>query len=311
MIEFNCCNAQCKVFLRFGDELGGKSVKCPQCGQIQTAAARPVVIPQAPEAIQTSAPPHPFEGAKMGDFSMVFESSCGEPHQFDSKNPDFTAILPFWHLQRAGAPPARQNLQVVNEEILDVLPMPVQQPIPPSRRQAWDEDDYRETQERPRYHRNASVHRLLCPFCGREIAPNEMRCPRCDGNLSDQSLTEMESELKSQRSQNQLLSFLVGLPALGLQVISVMLFYLIKDSVASWVFFVVFVVGGIFLWFGIAFAVLYKRDNVAWALFGFLSLVGLIILCVIPDQKAQRLSRIKRLLDARDCARGDQQLTVT
>ena len=266
MIEFTCCKAQCRILLRVGDDLRGKPVKCPQCGQIQIAAAPPEVIHQVLDAIETK------------------------------------------------APPARQNLELANEEILEVLPVPVQKSIPPARTEALDEDRYRNVRQGPKSRRNIpfrSYRQLSCPFCSHAIEPDEMRYPTCSRDISDQSLAPERMRLQSQRRTYQLLSFIIGLPGLGMQ--ATMLPYVGSylpwvmsfpslDSTPWWAW-LLFVAGCILLWIGIACAVLYKHDNAVWALLGLPGLIGLIILCCIPDQKGKRLSLMKRLLDARDYAR--------
>ncbi len=197
------------------------------------------------------------------------------------------------------APPAEPEPITAEsvEEVVEVLPAGPERPKPrnpqrnpqpevaergrrPRRRRYLEEDD--EDDRRP----------LRCPFCESRIEAEDTECPDCGKDLDHETVREQYHELKRQRTQNQLLSFVFGLPGLIIGVAGAIM----GDSLVG---VLMLVGGGILLWVGIGFGVAYKRYNLAWILLGLLGIIGLIVLVFVPDEKGKRLRRFREILNRR------------
>jgi hypothetical protein len=185
------------------------------------------------------------------------------------------------------APKAEPEPMVLEEVLEEVAPVDDDAVTDAPRRgrsRRNDDDD-----DRPVGRPDVRGRRLYCPKCDRPIEWDDEDCRECDFPLTPVDLQEELEDLTRKRSRYQMLSMVLGVPGLILAVVSgFQEVFLLRVSVL----FVGFVLFGV----GIAYAVAYKRDNLVWALLGFMSILGLVVLACLPDQKGVRLKRIKDLL---------------
>jgi len=184
---------------------------------------------------------------------------------------------------------------LAEEEILDVLPVHGDgiTRIPGLRRIQEDDDNRHTRQHRDRFQEES------CPFCQAEVEEDARLCLFCGRRIDDHRLNCVFQGLRKQRARNQLLSFLFGLPGIGMVVGGYAFEY--QDPGLG----VLMAAGGYVLFcVGIGYAVAYKRYNLVWLLLVFLGLVGLIILAILPDEKRKVLARIRRRLVARSAFDG-------
>jgi DNA-directed RNA polymerase subunit M/transcription elongation factor TFIIS len=170
------------------------------------------------------------------------------------------------HIQTAPGPP--QETAIVAEpadEMLEVVP----------------------ADEPPRRRRRRRVE-LHCPYCLAAVEPEDAACPECGRRLDLDRIEAEVDELQQERGRNQLLSFVFGLPGIGLAIGSAFVGDLPRSLLLTG--------GGLLLWVGIFFGVAHKRDNLLWALLGVLGCIGLLVLAILPDEKGQRLGRLRRYI---------------
>lgn len=176
-------------------------------------------------------------------------------------------------------PPALTNPEELEEDIQYAVP------VEGSDSQPRDSSPYPGSQRG----RRARAVELGCPYCGTVISTAKMECPECEENLDAESLRAEQDRLQKQRFWSQILSFVFGLPGLGLIIVG-----LVQRPLPHAPFSML--AGGALLWVGIGFGVAYKRDNLAWVLLGLLTWIGLIIVAGLSDEKGKRLERIRALL---------------
>jgi hypothetical protein len=125
----------------------------------------------------------------------------------------------------------------------------------------------------------------------RGLAGRGRRSVKRSEDRFEEELEEEAGRLRRQRLVCQLLSFVFGLPGLGLLVGAAWQ----PAPLRTWLQ----VVGNLLLWVGIAFGVAYKRYRWKDVLLGLVPIIGLLILVCLADQKGQRLARLRSILDRR------------
>jgi DNA-directed RNA polymerase subunit RPC12/RpoP len=165
----------------------------------------------------------------------------------------------------------------------------------PARAYPADEDEPRPRRRRPCYADEAPE--LVCPYCRAMIEVDTEACERCDAPLDTRSLKREWSRITKERTISNLLSFLLGLPGLGLTIVAIAF----ADDLLLQI--ILLAVGTVLIIVGLACAARFKGQNPAWGLFGLLGIIGFVVLFVIlaslGDRNQRKLRDIEKILESR------------
>jgi predicted nucleic acid-binding Zn ribbon protein len=146
---------------------------------------------------------------------------------------------------------------------------------------------------------------LHCPHCNQFIPANEEWCRECGKVIADEAVAKRISSLKKERAFQNGMSFLFGVPGLLLSVVSG--FLVASTNADGWpLALLLLLVGLVLLSVGLCFVALYKGLHPAWALLSLLSLIGCVVLALLPDEKGRRLRRLQVFLRERRAEKGAQ-----
>ncbi len=144
-----------------------------------------------------------------------------------------------------------------------------------------------------------------CPFCGEEILAAAKKCKHCRGYLAPSAgpaqghrpdparLRGELQEIEQERKRNNALGFLFGIPGFSLMLLAHFMSDPRPEMLAlTWI------LATALFGVGLVYVAKYKGRNPAWALVGLFVCFGLIIMLVLKDFKAERITEIKATLSA-------------
>jgi predicted Zn finger-like uncharacterized protein len=177
----------CERKLRVPDELLGKLVKCPGCGDAFTAADKAAALPPKPDSKSKPEPkPEPKSDLKPAASGMA---------ALDNLDLQIDEPAPLPPPPRAAPPPPAPRKEDKPKERI-VTPAPSREPVrakPVSKakpRPADDEEDEDDGKE-------------PCPYCGERIKPSSIRCKYCGEELDDEEEEDEYEERPSRRGKKR------------------------------------------------------------------------------------------------------------